>query len=230
MPVIGDPGLGTGVYMIRNKVNGKVYIGSAAKSLKQRWKDHRRFLIGGWHNNRHLLSAWKKYGEDAFQFYVIEYCLPESCTSIEQYWIDFYRSQGQELYNLYMTAGSPLGSKHSEESKKVMSEKAKLRDNHYKPGHKHSPVASIKMSLARRGKKQSEEARAKKSASLKAFYADPTRSAAVREKFKKRKTTAGYRHTEETKQKMREAKAAYLKKRREQNDRSSTEEAKGTGD
>ena len=62
-----------GVYVIRNTANGKCYIGSAVKFSK-RWRDHRRQLTNGTHNNPKLQAAWNKYGSSAFEFEAIAYC------------------------------------------------------------------------------------------------------------------------------------------------------------
>ena len=57
-----------GIYMIRNKVNGKMYIGQAIEMEGVRWKTHRRELKGDYHENKHLQNAWNKYGQDNFEF------------------------------------------------------------------------------------------------------------------------------------------------------------------
>ena len=64
-----------GVYGIKNLVNGKFYIGSAARKrggMKYRWYDHITALQKGEHRNYHLQNAWNKYGIDNFEFFVIE--------------------------------------------------------------------------------------------------------------------------------------------------------------
>lgn len=99
-----------GVYGIRNKVNGKMYVGSAARSIKTRVGLHRAALVRGDHDNSHLQRAWNKYGPDAFEFGTLELCTAEVCISREQYWIDFFRTaDGNCGYNLCPTAGSMLG-------------------------------------------------------------------------------------------------------------------------
>ena len=65
--------LRTGVYCIRNTTNGKLYVGSAAVSFKARWNSHRNALRRGEHAAKHLQSSWNKYGEDKFEFLVLEY-------------------------------------------------------------------------------------------------------------------------------------------------------------
>lgn len=74
-----------GVYAIRNIVNGKVYIGSAS-NISKRWSRHRKDLRSNEHRNRHLQAAWNLYGEDSFEFIIIE--LTDRLTEREQHWMD----------------------------------------------------------------------------------------------------------------------------------------------
>lgn len=60
--------------------------------------------------NRALL----KYGYANFSLEILEYCEPSKCTEREQYYLDLLKPE----YNVLPIAGSCLGYKHSEESKK----------------------------------------------------------------------------------------------------------------
>lgn len=97
----------SGIYQILNLVNGKRYIGSAVR-FRTRWAAHRHQLRNGFHHSRHLQSAWNKYGEDSFEFSVIELCEKSDLIAREQFHLD----QGFQ-YNQSPTAGSPLGVKWS---------------------------------------------------------------------------------------------------------------------
>lgn len=115
MPQLFDPELQTGVYLIVNTLNDKVYVGSASISFKQRWKGHRDELRGDRHKNRHLQRAWNKYGESSFEFVILEVCKQSSCVDREQYWMDFYEVMNKDKgYNISPTAGSTFGVKFSE--------------------------------------------------------------------------------------------------------------------
>lgn len=124
--------LQTGVYKIVNAVNGKVYIGSAGVSLRRRNNEHYCTLRKGQHTNNHLQNSWNKYGENAFEFIILERCSPELCLIREQFWIDFYDSANEfKGYNITPTAGSLLGTKfgpRSDEVKAKMKEAAKKRN------------------------------------------------------------------------------------------------------
>ena len=63
--------LKSGVYKITNKINGRIYIGSA-KEFKRRYNQHRIGLIKKKHSNKFLQADFDKCGEDAFVFEVIE--------------------------------------------------------------------------------------------------------------------------------------------------------------
>lgn len=77
-----------GVYLIRNKVNGKSYVGSAL-NIKSRWNTHISRLNGGKKElcNPYLLNSWNKYGHDNFEFSVIEECTQELLHDKELYWM-----------------------------------------------------------------------------------------------------------------------------------------------
>ena len=60
-----------GIYVIKNTVNDKIYIGCSTM-LPQRWRDHKRTLKKGTHNNRYLQKDFEKYGLGAFEFNVIK--------------------------------------------------------------------------------------------------------------------------------------------------------------
>lgn len=66
------------IYKIENLVNGKVYIGQTVRNAHRRMQVHLVKLRSGDHNNCHLLSAFRKYGEENFQFSLIgEYPVEE---------------------------------------------------------------------------------------------------------------------------------------------------------
>ena len=60
-----------GIYQIRNTKTGKVYVGMSYR-VEKRWAEHLRDLRAGTHCNKKLQSAWKKSGEKAFVFEVLE--------------------------------------------------------------------------------------------------------------------------------------------------------------
>jgi group I intron endonuclease len=77
-----------GIYIILNTENGKFYLGSAV-NIHARWNHHRGQLRRGVHENRHLQSAWTKYGEAAFHFEIVEFVEDRLWLLIrEQLWLN----------------------------------------------------------------------------------------------------------------------------------------------
>jgi group I intron endonuclease len=93
----------SGVYGIQNKINSNMYIGSSI-DIHSRWRQHLHRLRTGGHVTPHLRAAWAKYGEDQFDFFVIELCEPEKRVALEQYWIN----KLEPVYNATKSADSPL--------------------------------------------------------------------------------------------------------------------------
>lgn len=63
----------SGIYCIINIKNNKCYIGSTKYISSRLWK-HRSLLRNKKHDNQHLQNAWNKYGEDNFDYYIVEKC------------------------------------------------------------------------------------------------------------------------------------------------------------
>jgi len=102
----------SGIYKILNTKTNKIYIGSA-KNLSDRWRTHRVHLNLNKHKNKHLQNSWNKYSGWFFEFIIIEYCEIKKLIEREQFYIDELKPD----YNIYLTAGSPLGTKHNEDFK-----------------------------------------------------------------------------------------------------------------
>ena len=118
-----------GIYIIRNVVSGRIYVGSA-RVMYRRWRNHRKELKAGRHHSKTLQSSWIKHGEEAFIFEVIEVVDdPDNLIEREQFWLDKMGSADPARgFNIRPVAGSQLGTKRSEESRKRMSEAAIKRD------------------------------------------------------------------------------------------------------
>jgi len=120
-----------GIYKILNSINKKCYIGSS-KDIKKRWKSHLSDLKHGTHPNSKLQNSWEKYSQDVFEFSIIEVVEDvKYLINREQFWMDFHKCI-EEGYNITPIAGCPSLLKHSNETK-------------------------LKMSLTKKGKKNSRE-------------------------------------------------------------------------
>ena len=111
-----------GVYLISNNVNGKCYVGSTIH-LDRRRLEHFSSLANNKHPNRHLQNAYNKYGVNAFEFEILETILiddniKKTLLSREQFWIDNLKPE----YNILPVAGSSLGYRYTEETKKKISQ------------------------------------------------------------------------------------------------------------
>lgn len=75
------------IYKIVNLVNDKFYVGSTANK-KVRFRQHRKLLRGNRHHCKHLQAAWNKYGEEKFDFRVVEE-VPQavSLQEVEDRWL-----------------------------------------------------------------------------------------------------------------------------------------------
>ena len=62
-----------GIYYIQNIKTSQLYIGQS-KRLKERKNRHFYKLRQNAHENAHLQNSFNKYGEDSFEYGVIEYC------------------------------------------------------------------------------------------------------------------------------------------------------------
>ena len=93
-----------GIYKITNLLNNKVYIGQSV-DIEKRWSTHKSELTNNYHYNAHLQSAWNKYGEDNFDFSIIEECDLNQLNDREIYWVSKYDSY-KNGYNLTPGGGN----------------------------------------------------------------------------------------------------------------------------
>lgn len=155
----------SGIYVIRNVINNKVYIGSAV-DLNNRWFSHRNNLINNKHVNKHLQASFNKYGIDNFIFEILEYVVDKNCLiDREQNWIDFFNPE----YNIRKVAQNNTGLRWSlsEEIKQKARDKNMIPWNKGKKGISNETSIKMKLSWEKRrengkdkpmlGKKHSEE-------------------------------------------------------------------------
>jgi group I intron endonuclease len=147
------------IYGIRNSINNKIYIGSAEDwDSRKGW--HQAALKRNGHFNPHLQHAWNKYGEEVFEFFVIE-DVPQFLNETdqdfkirlvdgrEQYYIDFF---SKNIYNIRKKASSALGLKRSAETIKRLSD-AKLGEKNPMFGKDFSQEHRNKLSESHLGEK-----------------------------------------------------------------------------
>lgn len=145
----------SGVYQISNLMNGKSYIGSAAVNFRKRWWNHQSDLRLNKHHSEYLQRSWNKYGETQFAFIILEVCPADMCINAEQKWMNKLHPE----YNSCPLAKSPLGYKHTKETRLKMSI-ARI-------GITYSDETKSRMSAARTNTTHSEKTKLKMSASSK---------------------------------------------------------------
>ena len=135
------------IYKITNLVNGKVYIGQTSGTILHRWSQHPDKCC------QKLYNAIMKYGKSNFKIEEIDISeTQEELNNKEKYWIKFYNS----MENGYNIQEGGYKGRHSEETKKKISEALK-GSNNYWYGKKQSKEMLDKRSKALLGKKHSEQ-------------------------------------------------------------------------
>ena len=135
----------SGIYIITNISNGKVYIGQSRQLNGRKYK-HFHSLEKGTHYNKHLQRAYSKYGPDSFTFSILEYCEVEELNQREQYWISKFHAM--DLAHGYNNEGG--GNVDKIVSERTRESKRGANNPNY--GKKTPEETRIKMRNASRGK------------------------------------------------------------------------------
>jgi len=146
--------MSSGIYIIQNKTNGNIYIGSTTNFSKRKNR-HFLHLRKGVHENRHLQNAFNKYGESSFEFIVVK--RTDNLLEEEQKLLNDHFGKSN-CYNICGIAGSPsvVGRVKTSEWRKKIAQSLKqfYQDN---PSH------AKKLSKMKKGKKLSTAIRQKMS-------------------------------------------------------------------
>lgn len=111
-----------GVYLIRNSVTGKIYVGST-QDFSRRWREHQNHLKCGVHPAKRLLADFWRYGLEALTFEVIEeVSIDGDLIAAEQRHIDRLQPFDPAIgYNTHSRADSPIGTKRSDAHRRRIS-------------------------------------------------------------------------------------------------------------
>lgn len=137
------------VYLIRNKINGKGYVGQTIRSLEIRWKNHCQ-------KNRvrtrmPISLAIQKYGPENFEVEVLE-----ECASVKEL------NLAEVLWTLKLQTFWPKGyNLRAGGSKGHLSDELKRRIGQGNQGKKASTETRRKLSDSHKGIRQTAEARRK---------------------------------------------------------------------
>lgn len=150
----------SGIYKIINKIDNKYYVGSS-KNIYKRWNAHTRSLNGNYHTNDYLQNAWNKYGEESFEFIIVETTNEKNTFLVEQKYLDIAKQEQNKCYNLNYKADAPpkeISEYSKNKLKKSLTNFYKNQENRKKislklKGIPLSEETKRKMSLARTGEK-----------------------------------------------------------------------------
>lgn len=139
----------SGIYMIKNIINDKVYIGQTKMRFVKRFWHHEWMLNHNKHDNIHLQNAWNKYGSDCFEFSVLCVCDDyDRLNELEIFYINKFNSV-ENGYNIQSGGQVNISTYIPEESRKIVGEKNRKR----MIGCKLSDKTRKKMSDSRIGSK-----------------------------------------------------------------------------
>lgn len=94
-----------GIYCIRNTHNGKMFV-AATPNLKSLNGRHFELQMGA-SKNKQLQQEWNEYGEDAFEFEVLDilkkkdsefFDIKDALAKLEQTWLDRLQPYGDKGY------------------------------------------------------------------------------------------------------------------------------------
>ncbi len=152
-----DTGL---IYIARNKINDKCYIGMTSRKLDIRRRKHISNFAKG--RDTHFYRAMEKYGENVFIWRVIEDNIPLiELNDLEMLYIDMFHTY-TDGYNSTMGGGGTFGIVASEETRKKLSIAHSGKRN-YMYGRKHTEETKEKIRAKKIGVSCSEELKRKRS-------------------------------------------------------------------
>ena len=129
----------TGIYMITNLINGKIYIGQSV-DICERFRCHK---IKDKKDNTYLYNAFEKYGASNFRLQILIRCSYDRLDYYEIACIAEYNSCDRDIGYNRQLGGRGVGSGlHSEETKLKMSASAKA--NKWTDDHRENVINSNK--------------------------------------------------------------------------------------
>lgn len=98
------------IYLIKNNINGKCYIGQTVQSPFTRWREHLNSAARGVKYPLH--KALRKLGVVNFSFSIVEDGIPrDSLNDREIYWVNFYNSY-EDGYNCNVGGGNTYNGRY----------------------------------------------------------------------------------------------------------------------
>jgi group I intron endonuclease len=176
------------VYSITHRETGRQYFGITSRRPEKRWSEHKKNRRS---RNTHIACALRKYGPEAFDFKVeFETADFETAKLAEKELI----AEFKPAFNLTVGGDGVIGYVFTDEAR------AKMRAAGL--GRRQPPEARAKISVAMSKRVVSAETRAKMSASQRGRNVSAETRAKIAASVSK---CTGWKHSEETKAKMRQA-------------------------
>ena len=185
------------IYLIRNHITGKVYVGQTRYTLQHRFTQH---LESAGRSNSVLHKSINKHGAENFSIELLEDVADELLNDREVYWIAKYNSVIPNGYNMTAGGGGVSGYRHTEVTKRAISIKS----------------AELMRNL-------SEEERRARGEKISQYFSGKPKSAEHREHLSRSRMGKyagsdnpfyGRAHTEETKRKIAEKNSGKVSSRR----------------
>lgn len=181
-----------GVYMIKNKLNGKVYIGQS-KDIKRRFREYAN-RTGKVDTVIH--RALEKHGVDAFEFSIIQECGINELDKLEIEHISNFKSNVKRYGYNVTNGGKGYNGKFTKTHRRNMSE-SKIGENNPNYGKSISEITRARRSESLKGIPRTEEWKAKISESQKGKIISPEVRVKISNSLK------GKKHSDSTKEKLR---------------------------
>ena len=127
------------IYIIKNHINSKVYVGKTTTTIEQRFKEHIRDSRKRRQEKRPLYNAMRKHGVDQFYIELIEQT--ENTADREKYWIQYYDS----YHNGYNATVGGDGSEYVDKTKiiSLYQECLNIKEVRRQTGHDEGTISKI---------------------------------------------------------------------------------------
>ena len=137
------------IYKIENVVTDDFYVGSAVNHKRRKW-EHWSQLKKNEHHCVKLQQAWNEYGEDAFEFVIIEEVDDDNLLQVEDAYLALNAGQ-PHCYNTALSTQIPSSTQREVRYKisKTLKENYASGYVHPRTGQKNSPETIAKIVEAR---------------------------------------------------------------------------------
>lgn len=171
------------IYIIRNYINEKVYIGQTTKNIEDRWKQHLYNAINSKTRNQALYLAMRKYGVENFYIEELEnVCDDLSLDDKEIYYIKEFNSLAPNGYN------ETLGGSKFKDDNPMYHDEIRTKVSKHFIGDKNPakrPEVREKIRKSRLGTKASDETKKKMSQNNGRYWLGKNLSKETRDKISK---------------------------------------------